>query len=59
MADEQRMTEPEQEKPEPQGQQEEHDVEDLSPDAADAEQVKGRGWPYYTSSYNSGGMLGG
>jgi uncharacterized protein with von Willebrand factor type A (vWA) domain len=60
MADEQRRAEPEHENPERQGQQKPDDVEDLEVDPADAEQVKGRGWPYTTAGgRTSGGLLGG
>ena len=43
MADEQPTVDPEQEKPE--GEHQQDDVEDLALDAADAEEVKGGGWP--------------
>ena len=43
MTDEQPKLDPEQESPE--GEQQQDDVEDLALDAADAEEVKGGGWP--------------
>ena len=55
MTDEQPTVDPEQEKPE--GEHQQDDVEDLALDAADAEEVKGGGWPnqyVYTGGARSG-----
>ena len=55
MTDEQPTVDPEQEKPE--GEHQQDDVEDLALDAADAEEVKGGGWPnvyVYTGGAGSG-----
>jgi hypothetical protein len=56
MTDEQRKAEPEEQTQK--GENQQHEVEDLAPDAADAEQVKGGGWPWATATTYSG-MLGG
>jgi len=54
MTDEQRRPEPES----PELKDEQHDVEDLAPDAEAAENVKGGGWPYlYTLSGGSPSIM--
>ncbi len=57
MADEQPRLDPEEGKPE--GEHQQDDVEDLALDAADAEEVKGGGWPnvyVYTGGAGGGPM---